>query len=101
MWALIVVVTLLLRLVNINSSVQGYYVDEASLAFNAKSILETGTDEYGKSFPLAFRSFGDYKTPLFVYSAMPFVGLWGAALGIRLTSIFWSLMAFSSSLSFI
>lgn len=45
--------------------------DEASLGYNAYSILKTGRDEYGSFLPLQFRSFGDYKPPFYVYSVIP------------------------------
>jgi len=45
----------------------GLYVDEALSGYNAYSILKTGRDEYGKLFPLAFRFFGSYSPPLYVY----------------------------------
>lgn len=50
----------------------GLYVDEAAIGYNSYSIASTGKDEYGKSFPVYFRSFGDYKMPLYIYlSAIP------------------------------
>ena len=62
--------------------------DEAGLGYNAYSILETGKDEYGKSFPLIFKSFGDYKPGLYIYLAIPFVKIFGLnELSIRLPSI--------------
>lgn len=41
--------------------------DEVAFAYNAHSILLTGKDEFGKSFPLYFRSLDDYKLPVYVY----------------------------------
>jgi len=41
--------------------------DEASLGYNAYSILKTGADEYGNKFPLSIRSFDDFKPALYVY----------------------------------
>src|SRR3989344_3573044 len=41
--------------------------DEASLGYNAYSILKAGRDEYGVFLPLSIRSFGDYKPPLYTY----------------------------------
>lgn len=41
--------------------------DENSNAYNAYSILKTGKDEYGQPFPIANRSFDDYKPPLYMY----------------------------------
>ncbi|OGG12826.1 hypothetical protein A3D77_07255 [Candidatus Gottesmanbacteria bacterium RIFCSPHIGHO2_02_FULL_39_11] len=51
--------------------------DEASLGYNAYSILKTGADEYGNFLPLSIRSFGDYKPPLYTYLTIPPVSLWG------------------------
>jgi len=41
--------------------------DEVAFGYNAHSILETGKDEFGKSYPLYFRSLDDYKLPVYVY----------------------------------
>lgn len=51
--------------------------DEASLGYNAYSLLKTGKDEYGLSWPLAIRSFSDFKPPLYTYLTMVPVGLFG------------------------
>jgi len=51
--------------------------DEAALGYNAYSILKTGKDEYGTSFPLTLRSFDDYKPPLYMYLTVPSVALFG------------------------
>ena len=45
----------------------GVYVDEAAVIYNAKSILETGKDEYGQTLPIYFRLMGSYTPPLFIY----------------------------------
>lgn len=45
----------------------GFFVDEASIAYNAHTISQSGVDEYGESFPLYFRAFGEYKNPVFIY----------------------------------
>jgi 4-amino-4-deoxy-L-arabinose transferase-like glycosyltransferase len=45
----------------------GFFVDEASIAYNAHTIAQTGRDEYGYRFPLYFRAFGEYKSPVFIY----------------------------------
>ncbi|HKY27726.1 MAG TPA: hypothetical protein VJM12_07260, partial [Pyrinomonadaceae bacterium] len=45
----------------------GFYLDESSIAFNAHLISETGRDEHGKSWPLFFRAFGEYKNPAYIY----------------------------------
>ena len=67
--------------------------DEAAIVINAKSLLETGRDEWGVPTPLFFKSFGEYKSPIFIYSAVPFVKLLGPNLyAVRLTSAIWGLL---------
>lgn len=51
--------------------------DEAAVGYNAYTIWNWGKDEWGKSFPLTFKSFGDDKNPVHVYATVPFVGLFG------------------------
>lgn len=41
--------------------------DEAALAYNAFLIEESGHDEWEQSWPILFRSFGDYKLPGYIY----------------------------------
>ncbi|MBI2614067.1 MAG: glycosyltransferase family 39 protein [Candidatus Levybacteria bacterium] len=61
--------------------------DEASIGYTAYSILHTGKDEYGKLFPLSFQSFGDWKLPLYIYTVVPFVSVFGLSeLAVRLPS---------------
>ena len=45
----------------------GFHRDEASLSLNAYSLETTLRDEDGNLLPLFFRSFGDYKSPLYPY----------------------------------
>ncbi len=45
----------------------GYHRDEAALSYNAYSIATSGRDEDGAVMPLFFRSYGDYKSPLYPY----------------------------------
>src|SRR4029077_6492825 len=45
----------------------GFFVDEASIAYNAHTIAQTGRDEHGHRFPLYFRAFGEYKSPVYIY----------------------------------
>jgi 4-amino-4-deoxy-L-arabinose transferase-like glycosyltransferase len=53
---------------DVPSNPPGFYIDESSIAYNAHTISRTGADEYGESFPLYFRAFGDYKNPVYVYT---------------------------------
>ena len=49
------------------SNPPGYHRDEAALSYNAYSVATTARDEDGAFMPLFFRSFGDYKSPLYPY----------------------------------
>jgi 4-amino-4-deoxy-L-arabinose transferase-like glycosyltransferase len=51
--------------------------DEAALGYNAYSLLQTGKDEFGESWPLTFKSFGDYKMPGYIYLLIPFIKIFG------------------------
>jgi len=51
--------------------------DEASIGYNAYSVLKTGRDEWGEFLPLSFKSFGEYKLPLYIYAAVPSIALFG------------------------
>ncbi len=51
--------------------------DEAALGYNAYSLLQTGKDEHGNSWPIHFESFGDYKPGLYVYLLLPLVKYFG------------------------
>ena len=85
---LILLLALLLRTVNLNTSPPGFNADEAALGYNAYSLLKTGKDEWGNTFPIVFKSFSDYKPGLYVYLDMPFVALLGLnELAVRLPSI--------------
>lgn len=66
----------------------GFTADEATMGYDAYSLLKTGKDQFGTSWPLAFRSFGDYRPPLYIYMSMPFVALMGLTpLAVRLPSM--------------
>lgn len=74
---LIIGLAFFLRFFKLEQFPPGLYSDEASLGYNAYSILKTGKDEFGKFLPLTFRSFGDYKPPLSAYIMIPFIWLFG------------------------
>jgi len=68
--------------------------DEAALGYNAYSILQTGKDEYGKSFPIILQSFGDYKPALYTYLAVPSIAAFGVnTFAVRLPSAIFGLLA--------
>lgn len=54
-----------------------FNADEAAHGYNAYSLLKTGRDEYGQPFPIRFKSFGEYKMPLYSYISIPFIAAFG------------------------
>lgn len=64
---LIIILASCLRFFNILKVPPSLYWDEAAIGYNAYSILKTGKDEWGIPFPVLFKSFGDYKAPLYIY----------------------------------
>lgn len=67
----------ILRLYKLGEVPGGLDWDEASLGWNSYSLLKTGTDEYGKAFPVSIRSFNDYKPSMYVYAAIPSIAIFG------------------------
>ena len=70
-WRLILVAALLLAscsyYVKVARNPPGYYIDEASISYNAHLISQTGRDETDTAWPLYFRAFGDYKNAVYIY----------------------------------
>ncbi len=62
--------------------------DEAALAYNAYLIKDSGQDEWQRSWPITFQSFGDYKLPGYIYTLVPFFLALGASdFVVRLPSV--------------
>jgi 4-amino-4-deoxy-L-arabinose transferase-like glycosyltransferase len=90
---LIVFLGMFLRIYNLDKVPTGFFCDEASIGYNAYSLLTTGKDEYGVSSPIFFQSFGDYRPPLAIYSAIPFVKMFGLnEFATRLPSVLYGLI---------
>ncbi len=73
----IVLLALLLRVSGLGNQPVGFTPDEASFGYDAYSLLQTGRDQWGTRWPLSFRSFGDFKLPLYTYLVMPSVAIFG------------------------
>src|SRR3990167_9392805 len=83
----IVILASLLRFYDIHKLPNGLHWDEQDSGYQAYSLLKTGKDYFGNSLPLFPHSFADWRTPVFVYSAIPFVKLLGLTpLSVRLPS---------------
>jgi 4-amino-4-deoxy-L-arabinose transferase-like glycosyltransferase len=91
---LIVSIGTILRFYKLTTIPPSLSHDEVAIAYNAYSVYKTGKDEYGKSFPILFRSFDDYKLPGMIYSTIPFVALFGKnELAARLPSAIYGLLS--------
>ena len=77
-WLLIgiIVLAFILRFYRLGSY-PAFNADEASIGYDAYSLLQTGKDQHGNSWPVSFQSFNDYKPGLYVYIVMPFVKILG------------------------
>lgn len=81
-------ISVCLFLYKLTSSPPCLNADEATNAYDAYSILETGKDQHGNLLPLRFKSFGDYKLPVFTYLAIPWIKFFGLnELSIRLVNL--------------
>ncbi len=82
---LIIIIAAFLRLYKLDQVPVALFGDEVDVGYQAYSILKTGRDYYGNFMPLHFHSLAEYRTPLYLYSAVPSVALFGiSALGVRL-----------------
>jgi hypothetical protein len=64
----VVLVVVVSHLAGLETSPPGLFGDEAAFGYNGWSIANHGVDQYGTAWPLFFRSFGDYKGSVAVYS---------------------------------
>lgn len=74
---IIVLIALFLRLYRLDSFPPHLRNDEASLGYNAFSILKTAKDEHGNFLPALIKSFGDFKPALYTYLTIPFISILG------------------------
>lgn len=84
-----------LRLFALDQNPPALNWDEVSHGYNAYSILKTGKDEWGQSFPLAsFRAFGDYKLPVYIYLTVPSIAIFGLnEWGVRAPAALFGILA--------
>lgn len=91
---LILGLALTLRIAFIGSVPPSPSLDEASIGYNAFSILKTGKDEYGYFLPLLLRAYDDYRPALYVYTVIPFVAVLGPVVeAVRIPSVIFSMLS--------
>ena len=91
---LILVLAAALRFYQLGQNPPSLDWDETAHGYNAYSILKTGRDEYGYKFPLYFRSFDDYKPPIYTYLVVPSIAAFGLNdFAVRFPSAFLGVLA--------
>ena len=74
----ILLLAFVLRFYKLSSYPPSLYWEEAALGYDAYSLLKTGRDHRGNSWPIVYlESFMDYKPPLYVYTAIPSIAIFG------------------------
>lgn len=87
-FTLILAAALFLRVFQIEELPAGLNNDEVSQAYNAFSLLTTGKDRYGESFPILFKSYYSFQAPLYTYlTVIPIYFLGNTQLAVRIVSI--------------
>lgn len=91
---IIVILASILRLYQLGKTPISLEWDEVAIGYDAYSILRTGKDQFGQFLPINFRSLDDYKPPLYVYSAIPTIALFGLTeFAVRLPSALFGIAA--------
>ena len=82
-----------IRFYHLGKAPTGLFIDEAALGYNAYSILKTGKDEFGKSWPIVFRSVSDFKAPVYIYLVVPLIPMFDlTSFTVRLPSFIFSFL---------
>jgi len=89
----IILIAIFFRFYNLAIVPPSASLDEASLGWNAYSILQTGKDEYGEKFPILLRAFDDWRPALYVYTIIPFIKMFDLnVFAVRLPSVILSVI---------
>ena len=95
-WLIICILLLaaILRLWGLSKNPVALFGDEYDLGYQAYSILKTGRDYSGNFMPLHFQSLAEWRTPLYLYSAVPTVAIFGISpLGVRLPAAIFGILS--------
>ena len=92
---LLIILTLavFLRTYQLDKVPSSLFGDEVDVGYQAYSLLKTGQDLKGNSWPILVQSFTEYRAPLFIYSSIPFIAVFGLnEWGVRLPVVFWGIL---------
>lgn len=92
--SLIILLAGVIRLTSLDNLPNGLHWDEMDTGYQAFSLLTTGRDYFGNVLPVFAHSFADYRTPIYIYSSIPQVYLWGlSAFSVRIGSVVFGLLS--------
>lgn len=85
---LIIAIAFFLRIYKLQEVPVSMFGDELDVGYQAYSIAKTGRDYYGNFLPFHFQSLAEWRTPFYLYSAVPTVALFGITpIGVRLPAV--------------
>ena len=94
LFSLILILAIFLRVFKLDQVPPALFGDEVDVGYQAYSLWETGRDLTGRFLPFYLKSLSEYRTPLYIYSAAPFVGVFGLnEWGVRLPAVFWGILS--------
>lgn len=89
----IVLFAAFLRLYKLSVAPPSLFGDELDLGYQAYSVLKTGKDYRGNFLPINFHSLAEWRAPLYLYSAVPTVALFGiTSWGVRLPAAIFGIL---------
>lgn len=89
----ILVLAIFLRIYRLDEVPLELFGDELDVGYHAFSLLKTGRDYTGHFLPSYISSLAEARAPLFIYSAVPFIGLFGLSeWGVRLPAAFFGVL---------
>lgn len=90
---LIIVLASFLRLLKLDTVPVSLFGDELDVGYHAYSVLKTGKDYSGNFLPLHFQSLAEWRTPLYLYGAVPTVAMFGiSGYGVRLPAAIFGIL---------
>lgn len=89
----IIILASVLRLWKLDQVPVSLFGDELDVGYHAYSILKTGRDYSGNFLPIHFQSLAEWRTPLYLYSSVPTVALFGISpWGVRLPAAIFGIL---------
>lgn len=89
----IILIASFLRLWKLDVVPVSLFGDELDVGYHAYSILKTGRDYSGNFMPIHFQSLAEWRTPLYLYSSVPTVAVFGISpWGVRLPAAIFGIL---------